>query len=360
MKGAGFSPSHLIEKDPGACLTLRHNATTERPTLTAQVHEENVVGLDWRRFKGSVRLLFGGVPCQPFSLGGNHKADRDDRNHFPEMASAVEQLRPQAVLIENVQGLLRPAFRPYLEYVLRRLEIPSLKPKRNEDWRAHNARIRAHQCSVGYAPEYLVQFRLVNAADYGVPQHRTRVFVVATRYDLPNPVYRFPPTTHSKGTLLRIQDNGVYWEQHGIPRPERLPGRGKPPQEDDGLAPWVTVRTALRGLPAPSENGLESDNNHWTIPGARVYAKHSGGLLDWPSKTIKAGVHGVPGGENIVVEDGGEYRYYTLREAARIQTFPDEHIFQGTRTQITRQIGNAVPCRLAEEIARPLRALLSE
>jgi DNA (cytosine-5)-methyltransferase 1 len=76
--------------------------------------------------------------------------------------------------------------------------------------------------------------------------------------------------------------------------------------------------------------------------------------INWPSKTIKAGVHGVPGGENTVLDDAGNIRYYTLRETARLQTFPDAHFFQGARIHVTRQIGNAVPCALAESVARNL------
>lgn len=76
--------------------------------------------------------------------------------------------------------------------------------------------------------------------------------------------------------------------------------------------------------------------------------------MDWPAKTIKAGVHGVPGGENTVTDDRGMFRYFTLRETARIQTFPDAHLFAGARIHVTRQIGNAVPCVLATKLAQPL------
>jgi DNA (cytosine-5)-methyltransferase 1 len=100
--------------------------------------------------------------------------------------------------------------------------------------------------------------------------------------------------------------------------------------------------------------------NHWLINGARKYAGHAGSILDWPSKTIKAGVHGVPGGENTIVDDSGRFRYYTLREIARLQTFPDAHYFCGARMHITRQIGNAVPCLLAAAVARPLFDLLTK
>ena len=100
--------------------------------------------------------------------------------------------------------------------------------------------------------------------------------------------------------------------------------------------------------------------NHWIIPGAREYLGHSGSTLDWPSKTIKAGVHGVPGGENTILDNDGVFRYYTLREAARIQTFPDQHFFKGARIHVTRQLGNAVPCLLAAKVATPLLSLVAQ
>jgi DNA (cytosine-5)-methyltransferase 1 len=97
------------------------------------------------------------------------------------------------------------------------------------------------------------------------------------------------------------------------------------------------------------------------VPGARTYSGHSGSTLDWPAKTIKAGVHGVPGGENtLIVNDRGDVRYFTLRELARIQTFPDDHYFVGARTHVARQIGNAVPCLLSAAVAEPLFELLQD
>jgi DNA (cytosine-5)-methyltransferase 1 len=90
--------------------------------------------------------------------------------------------------------------------------------------------------------------------------------------------------------------------------------------------------------------------NHDFRDGARAYTGHSGSVLDEPSKTIKAGAHGVPGGENMLVLDDGSLRYYTVRESARIQTFPDGYKFHGSWTESMRQIGNAVPIKLAHAI----------
>jgi DNA (cytosine-5)-methyltransferase 1 len=357
---AGFTDAFFYEVDAHSCETLAHNICSDSPTLSGVVQQFDVTGITnitWRSLNIPVRLLAGGSPCQPFSLGGKHLADQDGRNLFPQLFRAMRQLCPQAVLLENVRGLLRKSFKPYFDYILRQLECPSVKPRRGELWQDHDARIRQHQQSRGYRPEYIVKHKIIDAADFGVPQNRSRVFIVATRNDLP--VYEFPNPTHSRSALARAQTSGDYWERHGIPRPDVIPSNGFLPYPDFGRVPWVTVRDALRGMPAPSETEAGSMMNHWRIPGARLYSGHMGSALDMPSKTIKAGVHGVGGGENTIVEDDGSARYYTLRETARIQTFPDEHFFTGARLHVTRQIGNAVPCLLAQALASPLYAILN-
>lgn len=116
---------------------------------------------------------------------------------------------------------------------------------------------------------------------------------------------------------------------------------------------WQTVRDAIGDLPDPTKPyDIARFHNHEHRPGAKIYAGHSGSLLDEPSKTIKAGAHGVPGGENMVVLDDGSVRYYTVRESARIQTFPDDYLFSASWTESMRQIGNAVPVKLAAAIGQ--------
>ena len=112
-------------------------------------------------------------------------------------------------------------------------------------------------------------------------------------------------------------------------------------------------------LPEP-EDGVESPKikHHVGIPGARLYKGHSGNPLDWPAKTIKAGVHGVPGGEHVICLDNGGHRYMTVRECARVQTFPDPWVFKGPRSEASRQIGNAVPVRLARIMGKAIAASL--
>jgi DNA (cytosine-5)-methyltransferase 1 len=88
------------------------------------------------------------------------------------------------------------------------------------------------------------------------------------------------------------------------------------------------------------------------IPGARSYPGHTGSPLDEPAKTLKAGGHGVPGGENMIAMPDGTVRYFTIREAALIQTFPRDYVFHGSWGEVMRQLGNAVPVKLGAAVAR--------
>jgi DNA (cytosine-5)-methyltransferase 1 len=357
LQMSGFTPLRLYDKDAKACETLCANSNSNASTLQGSVFEKDVKEIEWGEFSQDVRLLAAGAPCQPFSLGGKHRASEDGRNLFPDVVRAVRELRPAAVLVENVRGLLRDDFKDYFEYILRQLECPLIKPVPDELWRSHDQRIRKHQCSVSYAPDYNVTWRLLNAADYGVPQNRYRVFIVATRVGLPQ--YVFSPPTHSRGALLRAQAAGEYWKRHGIRKRAAPSLNGHLSEGDLFCSPWVTVRDAICSLPNPGDRESTAWMNHWSIPGARKYAGHSGSEMDWPSKTVKAGVHGVPGGENTVIDDSGSIRYFTFRELARLQSFPDKHLFSGARIHVTRQIGNAVPPQLARAVAEPLYKLLA-
>jgi DNA (cytosine-5)-methyltransferase 1 len=157
--------------------------------------------------------------------------------------------------------------------------------------------------------------------------------------------------THSRTVLQGVQLSYAYWRALGMKRkprhewPRRTSCDWKWTISDP--EPWLTVRQALAGLPEPPQQ-VGGDPNHWLIPGARLYPRHSGSELDWPSKAIKSGVHGVSGGENVLVHDDGSYRYFSLREMARLQGFPDGYEFVGPRSRIIGQIGNAVPCQIGK------------
>ncbi|MDR0670085.1 MAG: DNA cytosine methyltransferase [Treponema sp.] len=147
-----------------------------------------------------------------------------------------------------------------------------------------------------------------------------------------------------------------YWVRHSI----KYPGKDEavavslfdPPEKK----PWVTVRDAIGDLPDPA---VSNDcYNHRFQGGARSYPGHTGSIMDDPAKTIKAGAHGVPGGENTIVLEDGTLRYLTVREAARIQTFPDDYFFPCSWTESMRQIGNAVPVRLGAIVADSVKRTL--
>jgi DNA (cytosine-5)-methyltransferase 1 len=196
----------------------------------------------------------------------------------------------------------------------------------------------------------------VNAADHGVPQIRQRVFVVAFRADLGLAGWQRPPATHSDAALRCDQSSGGYWKRHGIP------ARYDPPLTPaDGLLPWRTLRDAIADLPEPLGDKVEHPGwlHHVGWPGARSYPGHTPNVLDRPAKTVKAGVHGVPGGESVLRRDDGSIRYLTVREVARIMTFPDHWRLAGPRGEQMRQLGNAVPPLLGKAMADAVRSALA-
>jgi DNA (cytosine-5)-methyltransferase 1 len=258
----------------------------------------------------------------------------------------------------------------------------------------------------------------VNAADYGVPQIRHRVFVVAFRRDLGLADWRPPAPTYSSDALLADQRSGAYWDRHRVPfalrrdtqhptalrtdtqrptrdtedgpagRPPRVdapgavtgppgatalgPGRdrerplplgtqSKAAPTDTPPQPWRTLRDAIADLPEPLGDRVEHPDwlHHYGWPGARVYRGHTPNELDRPAKTVKAGVHGVPGGESVLRRDDGSVRYLTVREVARIMTFPDDWWLAGPRGEQMRQLGNAVPVLLGEVMARAVHTALA-
>jgi len=200
---------------------------------------------------------------------------------------------------------------------------------------------------------------VLNAANYGVPQKRERVIFVGFREDL-DLEWNFPVETYSAEALLWSQfGDGSYWERHkvarkDIPVDQIATDRAARLETKPITCAWQTVRDVIHDLPDPELEPAKSRKipNHRFQPGARSYAGHTGSPLDEPAKTLKAGVHGVPGGENMLAKPCGGVRYFSVRESARLQTFPDEFVFHGSWSETMRQLGNAVPVRLAETIGR--------
>jgi DNA (cytosine-5)-methyltransferase 1 len=118
------------------------------------------------------------------------------------------------------------------------------------------------------------------------------------------------------------------------------------------------VRDAIHDLGEPGSR--EDITNHTPQPGARSYPGHTGSILDEPAKALKAGVHGVPGGENMMAFENGKVRYFTVREAARLQGLPDKYQFVGSWSENMRQLGNAVPAPLAEVFAGRIAGYISK
>lgn len=231
---------------------------------------------------------------------------------------------------------------------------------------ASSAAKSSHPC------EYHVSYYVLNAADYGVAQIRHRVFIVGWRSDLkvnwscPKPTHA-DPTKVSKSNSLNINLNldpdlalepwsTVFDAIGDLPRPIGSP-------QEDSLTAHASLIPSERPVTNKSSNTHHNHSpitNHVFKDGAKVYPGHTGSTLNAPSKTIKAGVHGVPGGENMITFKDGSCRYYTVREAARIQSFPDEYVFNTSWTQSMKQIGNAVPVQLAYILGKSIYEALSK
>jgi DNA (cytosine-5)-methyltransferase 1 len=340
---AGFGHESMIEWNGSAVSTVRHNAARG----IEHVRDWNVLHADvrtinWSSFPVGLDLVSGGPPCQPFSIGGKSKGNQDARDMWPYAISAIEAIQPKAFLFENVKGLTRPAFASYLDWITQRLRT----------------------AAAGAGSAYEVVVLKVNAADFGAPQKRHRVIVAGLRTDAPMVLRPFEPT-HSRERLLWDQwCTGEYWKRHGIARPsddgirkvdaaivQRLRQQALSPSSK----PWQTVRDALKGLGEPSGR-----QNHILQPGAKSYPGHTGSPLDEPAKALKAGNHGVPGGENMMVLDDGSVRYFTVREAARLQGLPDDYEFPGAWSESMRQLGNAVPVDLALSVGKWIAANLGD
>lgn len=352
---AGAKHRAFIEWNVDACKTLRMNYSPDT------VFETDIREFRFADFR-KIDMIAGGPPCQPFSLGGKARGHKDERDMFPYAISAIRQLAPKAFMFENVKGLLRKSFAEYFNYIILQLTYPEIAPM-DMDWKTHlSALERIHTKGNYKGLKYNVIFRMVNAANYGVPQKRERVIIVGIRNDL-NTSWSFPEETHSEDALLWDKYvTGEYWERHNITPDIKFLKQASSERERlqkkyglfrPGQQPWQTVRDALCGLPDPLF-GENVESEHLERSGAREYPGHTGSDIDMPAKTIKAGDHGVPGGENMIKYPDGKVRYFTILEAKRIQTFPDDYPIIGSWSESMRQLGNAVPVRLAYTMADSL------
>lgn len=365
---AGFEQITTIDVHGPACETLRKNkAAGVKHVKDWTITEADIRDIEFKAHTG-IDLLSGGPPCQPFSFGGKRHGRNDDREMFPEFVRAVRETKPKAFVIENVKGLLSRSTLPYFNYIIQQLQLPDHTREKGEKWKEHRARLeRLYTAGKDEGTQYRVIYQVLNGANYGVPQRRERVFVVGVRADL-GLEYNFPLATHTADSLWReMWTTGEYWERHRVSKaarpkvPAAVLARLAKSEASPTTKPWRTVRDVIHNLPfVGMGRTCHSVPNHFFNPGARAYKGHSGSSLDAPAKTIKAGRHGVPGGENMIQLDDGSVRYFTVRECARLQTFPDDWTFDGSWCACMRQIGNAVPVTLGEVVTTPLAVSLRQ
>lgn len=354
---AGFEIVDLIEMNEACCQTLRANADHMGWKDARDIEARDVRTIDFSAHRDSVTLLTAGAPCQPFSNGGRRKGRHDDRDMLPEVVRAVAQCRPRAFVIENVRGLLFKGSTDYFKSIVARLRNPTVDDPSvpgSEDLYHHVAP------SPSEDDDYRVEYRLVNAADCGLAQSRPRLFIVGVASD--EVPFVWPAGTHSRASLVEDLRGDRYWLDHpDAPKAAGARARALLPKSEltrEGER-WRTLRDIIAELGDPA-NSLDAadDSAHVLVPGARLYGKHTGSRIDWVGKTVKAGVHGSPGGEHIVVKTAKRFRYLTVRECAELQGFPRDYTLPEKRTPAMRQLGNAVPVSVAAAINGCVRACL--
>ena len=355
LSRAGFEHVLMVELNLDAVATVSHNKARKVEHVASwPVEAKDVRQIDWQTYRGTLDVISGGPPCQPFAIGGLKRGHADDRDMWPETVRAIREARPAGFLFENVRNLASPTFRPYLNWIIACLRRPDIVRQKDEGHADHLVRIGESSRSRAYE----VIWQVVNAADYGAPQIRHRVMIQGLVTTLGSPPEPLTPT-HSRDLLLWDQFiTGEYWKRHRMDplagledardamRVRTLRTMNRRPEGK----PWVTLRDAISGLGEP--NGHDCHVNQL---GARSYSGHTGSPLDLPSKALKAGDHGVPGGENMIRFANGSVRYLTIREAARLVGLPDAYQFPRSWTETMRQLGNAVPAQLAEAAGSHLR-----
>ena len=286
LEAAGLR-TYGFEADADACETYKANLSSSdcvRTRLTAQTSWSHLVGVD---------VVAGGPPCQPFSGRGRQEGAADTRNGFPAFLAAVETLRPQIFVAENVRGML---FRnkAYLEEVVRDAQ----------------------------AMGYVVEVSLLNAADYGVPQKRERLFVVGRR----GGTWRWPaPTVSSPVTVGAALGEAMF--SHDVN------SRFLTAAQDAYVSRYEIASKCVR------PRDLEVDRPARTVT-CRNLASATSDML------------------RVRLPDGRR-RMLSLREGARLQSFPDDFAFKGGEASVARQIGNAVPPLMARAVALSVLAHIS-
>ena len=376
----GFKHEIVVERDTAACDTMRYNqARGHQLVKNWDIREADVANLDLSAVAPGPDLLAGGPPCQDYSLGGKHAGPSGNRNMWPWTVHAVKTLLPRAFAFENVPGLASQ-HRAYLDYLVMALTLPEIANPHDHDWAADAAYL---QTRVNERPRQTTGYRVnvvkLTATDFGTAQNRSRLFIIGIREDIGRD-WVMPTATHSAQQLLADKwITGAYWQRHGLARPElddaglRYLRKHNQHTSEDLFATRMdahrTTRDAVGNLGEPGRDDACPVLDHEAAPRiAKAYKGHNGSRIDDPSLTLRAGQHGVSGGENMIdygaAASAGRYRHMTVREAARIQDFPDDYAFPGTIatgkwSASLKQLGNAVPLQLAAAVGRSLATALN-
>jgi DNA (cytosine-5)-methyltransferase 1 len=290
LEQAGFKHSALVEIEADYAKTLRLN----RPLWNVFTEDMNL--FDGTPFKG-VELLTGGLPCPPFSVAGKQLGENDERNLFPAAIRLIDEIKPKAVMIENVRGFLSPVFEEYRLF------------------------LKAEFRKLGYQ----IDWRLLNASDLGVPQLRPRVVIIALRSDLvdafdwPDVLPHNPPTV---GAALQDLMAANGWL-----------GAKRWAEQANDIAPTIVGGSKKHGGP---DLGPTRARRAWAALGVEGRS-----LAD---AAPDADFCGMP--------------RLTVRMVARLQGFPDDWQFHGRKTTAYRQVGNAFPPPVAMAVARNLKVAL--
>ena len=195
LQNAGFQHTALYEWDKDSCDNIKANIAAGFDGISDwNVYQSDVRTVSYDGLTGKINMISGGPPCQPFSLGGKAQAYNDKRDMFPEAVRAVREVMPEVFIFENVKGLLRKSFSLYFSYIILQLTYPSIVKPQGMTWEEHRTLLEQHHTSNRHGDcEYNVVFRLLNAADYGVPQLRHRVVIVGFRKDV-DAHWSFPNT----------------------------------------------------------------------------------------------------------------------------------------------------------------------
>lgn len=290
LEMAGFTHAALVDNNHHACATLRSNR-----------HYWNVIEADMCRFDASywrgVDLLSGGLPCPPFSIAGKQLGSEDDRDMFPSMLRITREVKPRAVLIENVRGILTSRFDEFRTKIDKAFDAQGF----DTFWTSYNA------------------------ADFGVPQVRHRAFLVALKRGETRAL-QWPIASKTPSTTV-AEAIGDLMEQRG----------------------WRGARAWKAKAISPAPTIVGGSHKHGGPDLGPTRARR-----EW----AELGVDGLGLADASPERNFGGMPRLTVQMVARLQSFPDDWKFSGGKTQAYRQVGNALPVKLAIAVAKAVRQCL--